>query len=136
MRIVSMEVKFSKIGMTRINQPRQVCYMPVAVIQFEGGSKKKRIYLQGVISNKKSVKQVFAGETFIALLIDDDFRIYDIDGNISGQVSANDYGQLIQVNEDSFVLLKDRTATWISDKGEVIKSRELTEEEFGYLNER
>lgn len=136
MSITSIEIKFSKVGINRIDQPRKVNYIPVAVLQFDNLPKKKRIYLDGLLSDKKSVKQVLAGETFIALKIDDDFIVYDLEGSRQGQVSAKEYGELIQVNENSFILCKDRTVTWINDCGKVIQSRGLTDEEYENIHEK
>ena len=70
MSITSIEIKFSKVGVHSIDQPRKVNYIPVAVLQFDNLPKKKRIYLDGFLSDKKSVKQILASETFIALKID------------------------------------------------------------------
>ena len=136
MSITSIEIKFSKVGVHSIDQPRKVNYIPVAVLQFDNLPKKKRIYLDGFLSDKKSVKQVLAGETFIALKIDDDFIIYDLEGSRQGQVSAKEYGKLFQVNENSFILCKDRTVTWINDRGKVVQSRELTNEEYKKIHEK
>lgn len=136
MSITSIEIKFSKVGINRIDQPHKVNYIPVAVLQFDNLPKKKRIYLDGLLSDKKSVKQVLAGETFIALKIDDDFIVYDLEGSRQGQVSAKEYGELIQVNENSFILCKDRTVTWINDCGKVIQSRELSDEEYENIHEK
>ena len=136
MSITNLEIKFSKVGIHTANQPSQTSYMPVAVLQFDNQPKKKRVYLEGLLFDKKSVKQVFAGETFIVLLIDNDFRIYDLEGAMQGSVSIEEYGELIQVDERSFVLCKKKTATWISDKGTVQGSRELTDEEYKLFYEQ
>ena len=135
MRITNLELKFSKIGVNTLSQPRKACYMPVVVVKYENQPKKKRIYLDDYISDKKSVKHLIAGETFIALLINEEFIIYDLEGRKQGSIIAKDYGELIQVNEDSFILCKDRVITCINDKGAIVKSRELTDEEYQSLQE-
>lgn len=48
MGIINLQLKFSKIGVNSLNQPRKVCYMPIAVIQFENQSKKKRIQFEDI----------------------------------------------------------------------------------------
>lgn len=135
MRITNLELKFSKIGINTLSQARKVCYMPVVVIKYENQPKKKRIYLDDYISDKKSVKHLIAGETYISLLINEEFFIYDLEGRKQGSIIAKDYGELIQVNEDSFILCKDRVITCINDKGVIVKSRELTDEEYQSLQE-
>ena len=135
MRITNLELKFSKIGVNTLSQPRKECYMPVVVVKYENQPKKKRIYLDDYISDKKSVKHLIAGETYIALLINEEFFIYDLEGRKQGSIIAKDYGELIQVNEDSFILCKDRVITCINDKGAIVKSRELTDEEYQSLQE-
>lgn len=135
MRITNLELKFSKIGVNTLSQPRKECYMPVVVVKYENQPKKKRIYLDDYISDKKSVKHLIAGETFIALLINEEFTIYDLEGRKQGSIIAKDYGELIQVNEDSFILCKDRVITCINDKGAIVKSRKLTDEEYQSLQE-
>ena len=73
MRITNLELKFSKIGINTLSQARKECYMPVVVIKYENQPKKKRIYLDDYISDKKSVKHLIAGETYISLLINEEF---------------------------------------------------------------
>ena len=136
MSITSMEIKFSKIGVNAPGKPRKVIYIPVAVLQFDKLPTKKKISLEVLLPDKKSVKQAIAGETFIALRIDDDFCVYDLDGKRQGQVPVGEYGELIQVNENSFILCKDRTITWINDHGKIIKSREVTGEEYDNIHKR
>lgn len=133
MSINSMEIKFSKIGITTANQPRKVYYIPVVVLGFDNRTVKKRVYLNTLVHNKKSVKQTLAGETFIAVLIDNEFNVFDLEGQLQGKVSSTKYGVPVQVNEKSFILWKDRTVTWITNKGDVLKARELTEEEYQAL---
>lgn len=140
MGIQSIEIKFSKIGVNQVNGKQDKIekistYIPVAVVQFDGESKKKRVYLSSIVSDKKSIKEVIAGDTFICLKIDGDYKVYNLDGELQGNISSEEYGNPLQVNEDSFILLKDSVITLINDKGEVTGSRELTEEELKTINE-
>lgn len=140
MGIQSLEIKFSKIGVNQVNGKQDKIekistYIPVAVVQFDGESKKKRVYLSSIVSDKKSIKEVIAGDTFICLKIDGDYKVYNLDGELQGNISSEEYGNLLQVNEDSFILLKDSVITLMNDKGEVTGSRELTEEELKTINE-
>lgn len=140
MGIQSLEIKFSKIGINQVNGKQDKIekistYIPVAVVQFDGESKKKRVYLSSIVSDKKSIKEVIAGDTFICLKIDGDYKVYNLDGELQGNISSEEYGNLLQVNEDSFIFLKDSVITLINDKGEVTGSRELTEEELKTINE-
>lgn len=135
MGIQSIEIKFSKIGVNQMGAKRSAIYMLVAVVQFEGIAKKKRIYLSSFVADKKSIKHVIAGDTFICLLIDDEYKVHNMEGDLVGNVSSEEYGSLLQVNEDSFILMKDSTITLINDKGEIIGSRLLTEEELQRINQ-
>ena len=129
MSITSMEIKFSNIGINTANQSRKIYYIPVIVLGFDSCTKKKRVYLDILLRNKKSVKEALAGETFIVILVDHEFNVFDLEGKLQGKVSSTEYGVPVQINEDSFILCKDRTVTWITDKGNVLKARELTEED-------
>lgn len=130
MNYVIVEVAFSKIGISENEQPRKIAYIPTVVVQFEGSVKKKKIHLEGFVYKTTSVKRIIKANSFIALSIDDEeFRVYNLDGKLQKSVLAADYGRLIQVEHDYFVLLKDKTATWIDNKGEVASVRELAEEE-------
>ena len=129
MSITSMEIKFSNIGINTANQSRKIYYIPVIVLGFDSCTKKKRVYLDIFLRNKESVKEALAGETFIVILVDHEFNVFDLEGKLQGKVSSTEYGVPVQINEDSFILCKDRTVTWITDKGNVLKARELTEED-------
>ena len=140
MGIQSIEIKFSKIGVNQLDSEqgkiqKSITYIPVAAVLFEGESKKKKIYLSSVVSDKKSIKQVIAGDTFICLQVNAEYNVHNLDGDLQGSVSAEEYGNLLQVNEDSFILLKGSAITLINDKGEVAGSRMLTEEELRTINE-
>lgn len=141
MGIQSIEIKFSKIGVNQLVSEqgkiqKSITYIPVAAVLFEGESKKKKkIYLSSVVSDKKSIKQVIAGDTFICLQVNAEYKVHNLDGDLQGSVSAEEYGNLLQVNEDSFILLKGSAIALINDKGEVAGSRMLTEEELRTINE-
>ena len=72
---------------------------------------------------------------FIVILVDHEFNVFDLEGKLQGKVSSTEYGVPVQINEDSFILCKDRTVTWITNKGDVLKARELTEEEHQALKQ-
>lgn len=133
MKITNMEIQFSEIGITAAGQPRKATYMIVAVLQFDNQKKKRRVYLRSIISDKKSVKLAVAGETFLAVQVKEVLNVYDLEGNLQGAISTMVFGNPIQINKDGFILCKDKTITWITDKGEVSKSRELTEDEYKEL---
>ena len=93
------------------------------------------MYLDIFLRDKKSVKEALAEETFIVILVDHEFNVFDLEGKLQGKVFSTEYGVPVQINEDSFILCKDRTVTWITDKGNVLKARELTEEEHQALKQ-
>ena len=130
MSIKSIELKFSEVGMTAPGQPRKANYIPVAVLTFDNRKTKKRVYLEGMLEDKQSVNGYFGGQTFIVLHVDEEFRVFDLQGAFQGAVSAAEYGTPIDGGEDCFILCKGRTITRISDKGVVGRSRELTDEEY------
>lgn len=125
------KIKFLKIRINSTEQP--IHYVPVAVMGSDNSTEKENVYLQVILLDKMSVKEAHGGGTFILLLIDTDFHVFDLRGTLHGTFSSTEYGVLIQVNEDNFILCKDRTATWITDKGKVLKVRDLTEEEYQAL---
>lgn len=124
------KITFKEIGINVHGLPRKACYFPVVNIEYDNEKKKCQIRLLDLIADKKSIKHLLIGKTFIALQISDEFRVYNMEGKKVGSVSAEKYGEeLVSICEDGFVLRKDRTITWIDDKAEVIRSRCLTEEE-------
>lgn len=127
----SVEIKFSKVRSHSANQLCQERFTPVAVLWV--GCDSFKIRLEGYLSDKKSVKKIIVSETFIALLVDHEFRIYSLKGAIQETVSTQKYGKLIHVNKNFFVFCKGRTLTWISSNGMIQKSRRLTDEEYKYF---
>lgn len=134
-QVEKVEIKFSLVGVTEKNQPRQMNYIPVVLVQYKGYKRIKKIFLEGMFDKKPSVKCSISGGSYIAVQFDNEYRIYDWEGKRKGGVLYSDFGRPIQVEPDCFVLLKEKNATWISDAGEVINSRELTEEELSLLKE-
>lgn len=130
MNSTSAKITFKKIGITEPGLPRKVCYFPVVNIEYDNEKKKCQICLMDLIADKKSIKHLLIGKTFIAIQVSDEFRVFNMEGKKVGSVSADEYGEeLVAICEDGFVLRKDKTITWIDDKAEVIKSHSLTEEE-------
>lgn len=139
MGIQSLEIKFSKIGVNQLSFIRAkfkkvlpTFLLPLFCLRV---NQRRRSISLVFISDKKSIKQVIAGDTFICLQINDEYKVHNLDGDFQGSVSAEEYGNLLQVNEDSFILLKGSAITLINDKGEVAGSRMLTEEELRTINE-
>ena len=56
MSIKSIELKFSEVGMTTPDQPRKANYIPVAVLTFDNRKTKKRVYLEGMLEDKRDRK--------------------------------------------------------------------------------
>ena len=130
MNSTSAKITFKKIGITVPGLPRKVSYFPVVNIEYDNEKKKCQICLMDLIADKKSIKHLLMGKTFIVIQVSDEFRVFNMEGKKVGSVSADEYGEeLVAICEDGFVLRKDKTITWIDDKAEVIKSHSLTEEE-------
>lgn len=124
------KITFKKIGIHVPDLPRKACYFPVVNIEYDNEKKKCQIRLVDLITDKKSIKNLLIGKTFIALQVSDEFRVFNMEGQKVGSVSADEYGEeLVAICENGFVLQKDRTITWIDDKAKIIKSHCLTEEE-------
>ena len=57
MSITSMEIKFSNIGINTANQSRKIYYIPVIVLGFDSCTKKKRVYLDIFLRDKRSLSR-------------------------------------------------------------------------------
>ena len=62
------------------------------VLTFDNRKTKKRVYLEGMLEDKRSVNGYFGGQTFIVLHVDEEFRVFDLQGTFQGAVSAAEYG--------------------------------------------
>ena len=127
----------SRIGINTMDAPRKVVYMPLAKIDYmEKESKSQTIHLdQAFISDKKYFKGWIIGLSYFAGVTKDCYQIYDENGNRTGTAQIEEVGTPIQANEDDFICLKGRTASWIGNSGECKRSRELTDDEYKAVTE-
>ena len=132
MSIKSVKVTMSSVGVHAGDAPRKAMYMPIAKIDYmEKGHRSQRVLLDNeMVPDKKLFKGWIIGLSFFAGCTKDSYQIYDENGNRTGTVRIEDVGNPIQVNEDDFICLKGRFASWINGKGECVASRELTDEEY------
>lgn len=132
MKIKNVKVTMSRIGINALNVPRRVVYMPLAKIDYvEKECRRQTIHLdQAFIPDKKYFKGWIVGLSYFAGVTNDCYQIYDENGIRTGTADIKEYGNPIQANEDDFICLKGKIATWIGKKGECVKSRELTDEEY------
>ena len=135
MSIKSVKVTMSSVGVHVGDAPRKVMYMPIAKIDYiEKGHRSQRVPLDNkMVSNRKHFKGWFNSLSFFVGSTKDSYQIYDENGNRTGTVKKKDVGYPVQVNEDDFICLKGRIASWINGKGECIDSHELTDEEYTAL---
>lgn len=54
-QVEKVEIKFSLVGVTEKNQPRQMNYIPVVLVQYKGYKRIKKIFLEGMFDKKPSV---------------------------------------------------------------------------------
>ena len=135
MSIKKVKLTMSRVGVHSLNA-KTVLYMPMVTIDYNESDKKKQsVYLD--VDNRLVEKNYFKGmivcHSFFAGITEDQYLIYDEDGKRTGTTSIKEVGELIQVNEDSFICLKDKLASWIDVNGSLIKSRDLTDGELKML---
>ena len=137
MKIKNVKVSMAQIGINTADAPRRVVYMPIAKIDYmEKGNHSQRVHLdKAMIPDKKHFKGWIVGMSYFVGCTKDCYQIYDENGNRTGTVSIEKVGKPIQANEDDFICLKGRTASWINRNGECVNSRELTDEEYAAVTE-
>ena len=137
MKIKKVKVTMSRIGITTMDAPRRVFYMPLAKIDYmEKEHRSQTVHLDQVfIPDKKFFKGWIIGLSYFVGVTENSYQIYDENGNRTGTANIEKVGTPIQVNEDDFVCLKGRIASWINRNGECVDSRELTDEEYRTVTE-
>ena len=137
MKIKKVKVTMSRIGINSMNAPRRVVYMPLAKIHYmEKENKSQIIHLDhALIPDKKYFKGWIIGLSFFAGVTKDCYQIYDENGKRTGTANIEEFGNPIQANEDDFICLKGKIASWIGKNGECKRSRELTDEEYKAVTE-
>ena len=138
MSIKSVKITMSRVGIHSLNfnkeGSKKVLYMPLAKIVYNEKDKKNAsVYLDPTMVKKNYFKNWIVGLTFFVGITEDGYEIYNEEGERTGKVSINDVGKAIQVNEDSFICLKGKLASWIGIDGSIIDSRDLTDEEMKYF---
>ena len=137
MKIKKVKVTMSRIGITTMDAPRRVFYMPLAKIDYmEKEHRSQTVHLDQVfIPDKKFFKGWIIGLSYFVGITENSYQIYDENGIRTGTASIEDFGRPIQANEDDFICLKGKIVSLIAKNGECIRSRELTDEEFKYVTE-
>jgi hypothetical protein len=128
----------SRVGIHSLNfnkeGSKKVLYMPLAKIVYNEKDKKNAsVYLDPTMVKKNYFKNWIVGLTFFVGITEDGYEIYNEEGERTGKVSINDVGKAIQVNEDFFICLKGKLASWIGIDGSIIDRRDLTDEEMKYF---
>ena len=137
MNIKKVKVTMSRIGINTPGAPRRVVYMPLAKIDYmEKEYCSQTVHLdQALIPDKKFFKGWIIGLSYFVGVTENSYQIYDEKGNRTGTASIEDFGRPIQANEDYFICLKGKIASWIAKNGECVRSRELTDEELKSVTE-
>lgn len=137
MKIKKVKVTMSRIGITTMDAPRRVFYMPLAKIDYmEKEHRSQTVHLDQVfIPDKKFFKGWIIGLSYFVGITENSYQIYDENGIRTGTASIEDFGRPIQANEDDFICLKGKRVSLIAKNGECVGSRELTVEELKSVKE-
>lgn len=133
METEKIELKYREVGMSGGLQERKVLYIPEVVVSYVGRRKKDHYPLDEMWPEKRKVSQFVVCAAYIFMQIGQTVYLYDLTGKRQGQVSVEEYGRLIQAEEEQFILLKGRRATLFNAKGEMMRGRDLTDQEMGYF---
>ncbi len=137
LNIKTVKISFSRIGITTSNTPRRVFYLPVATIKYmDAKRKQKQEFLIGaslgdmdscVISKKTYIGLVIGGSFFAVLCKDNMYHFFNEEGEHVS--SCEIIGVPVQVGEDDFVVRSGDILTMYSATGEMLRWRQLTEDE-------
>ena len=133
MTIKDVKVKLSKIGVNKPGEPRKVLYMPIATITYNETDEAYSLLLGGSFVKKSYYKGFIISKTFFVGITENEYLIYDEKGEYMAAVLVETVGKPLQANESYFVCLKDHTIFGIDIKGEIIASKDLTDEELTSL---
>lgn len=143
LNIKTVKISFSRIGITTSNTPRRVCYIPMATIKYMNTKRKqKQVYLTGdtlgeigssVISKQTFLGLIIGGSFFAVLCKDNLYHFFNEEGEHI--TSREIIGVPVQVGEDDFIIRNGDILTMYSATGEMLKWRQLTEEEKEQLKE-
>lgn len=143
LNIKTVKISFSRFGITTSNTARRVFYLPVATIKYmDAKRKQKQEFLIGaslgdmdscVISKKTYIGLVIGGSFFVVLCKDNMYHFFNEEGEHVS--SCEIIGVPVQVGEDDFIVRNGDILTMYSATGEMLRWRQLTEEEKEQLKE-
>ena len=143
LNIKTVKISFSRIGITTSNTARRVFYLPVATIKYmDAKRKQKQELLIGaslgdmdscVISKDTYLGLVIGGSFFAVLCKDNMYHFFNEEGEHI--TSREIIGVPVQVGEDDFIVRNGDILTMYSATGEMLRWRQLTQEEKEQLKE-
>lgn len=143
LNIKTVKISFSRFGITTSNTPRRVFYLPMATIKYmDAKRKQKQEFLIGaslgdmdscVISKKTYIGLVIGGSFFVVLCKDNMYHFFNEEGEHVS--SCEIIGVPVQVGEDDFIVRNGDILTMYSATGEMLRWRQLTQEEKEQLKE-
>lgn len=121
MKIKNMNLTLYSIGVNREDGGSKFFY-PVLSYHVVDASHVKEVRLDVMLQNRNAVKRVFVGASYITLQVNSDYQVFDLDkGVLRGSFSMEEYGEMVGFHANSFLCMKNLTATLISGKGFIVK---------------
>lgn len=133
MTIKDVKVTMSRIGITSSDTPRKIMYMPIAKISYNESKKSFTKFLDGTFVKKDHFQGYIIGKAYFVGITKDEYLIYNEVGERIGSVKIETVGRPIEAHEEYFVCLKDKTISGINPKGEIIATKELSDNELKNL---
>lgn len=122
-----MTIKDVKVTMSRIGITSSV------KITYNESNTSLTKFLNGTFVKKDYFQEFIIGKTYFVGITKDEYLIYNVVGERIGSVKIETVGRPIEAHEEYFVCLKDKTISGINPKGEVIATKELSDEELNNL---
>ena len=137
MSIKSVKIEMIKADGNVVDAEKQgkVEYQPIATITYNEEEKTtKHVFLDNKLIDKDYFKCWDVGPSFFIGTTDDSYIVYDEDGNRTANLKIEYTGEIIQVNEDSFVCLREDWLNLYEINGFAFAGRLLAKDELEALN--
>ena len=134
--IESAKLTFSRIGVHYFDgQPRKdTIYMPRIVLRIQGRKSGKTGYLAPKRFEKKDYLGLAILPDFIVVITSQEYIIVDEKVEEKVALPVAETGQIVGVQEEGFLCVKDGMLRLFDINGQVIGERELTQEETAELD--
>ena len=145
MAIISAKVSFSPIkGITlgvdpltgsAVSGRDKTIYIPRVSMQIEGRKTAKSGYLDVERFSKKDYKGIGLLEEFIVIVTTTEYITVGEDCAEHKALKIADTGKIVGGQKEGFICLKGKTVNLYNIEGEILGSRELTDEELKQLSD-